>query len=92
MMVLMLLATSTISAATAPANIPASNEAAKVNELLTRLDEINVLDKSIMNSREKRELRKEVKSIKSELGELGGGVYISVGAIIIIVLLLILLL
>lgn len=61
--------------------------------LLDRLAEIQSLDKSNMSRREKRDLRKETRSIKKGLGELSGdGVYLSVGAIIIIILLLILLL
>ena len=60
--------------------------------LLNRLDEIKALDKSELTSTEKKELRKEVKSIKKELKTMNQGVYLSVGAIIIIVLLLILLL
>ena len=60
--------------------------------LLNRLDEINSMDKSKMDSPERKQLRKEVRSIKSQLNELGEGVYISVGAIIIILLLLIILL
>ena len=50
------------------------------------------MDKTALKSAEKRELRKEVRSIKKEISNLGGGVYISVGAIIIILLLLIILL
>ena len=50
------------------------------------------MDKSKMSSPEKRQLRKEVRTIKSTLNVLGEGVYLSVGAIIIIILLLILLL
>ena len=65
---------------------------AKANVLLTRLNEIDKMDKSKMTSPEKKQLRKEVRSIKSNLKELGEGVYLSVGAIIIIILLLILLL
>ncbi len=45
-----------------------------------------------MSRTEKRELRKEVKSIKKALTASGQGVYLSVGAIIIVILLLILLL
>jgi hypothetical protein len=60
--------------------------------LMDRLDVIEAMDKSDLSSAEKRELRKEVRDIKRELKELGGGVYISVGAAIIIVLLLIILL
>ena len=50
------------------------------------------MDKSDMSRAEKKELRKEVKEIKTDLKSTGNGVYLSVGAIIIIVLLLILLL
>lgn len=60
--------------------------------LMDRLEEIEAMDKTDLNSAEKRELRKEVRDIKKELKELSGGVYISVGAAILIVLLLILLL
>ena len=60
--------------------------------LVSRLNEIQALDKSSLTFSEKKELRKEVRSIKSQLREIGGGVYLSVGAIIIIILLLIILL
>jgi len=67
-------------------------ESARAKTLLLRLDEINAMDKSGLKSSDKRILRKEVRSIKKELQTLGGGLYVSVGAIIIIILLLILLL
>jgi hypothetical protein len=67
-------------------------ESANVNVLLARLDEIKAMDMSTMNSSEKKDLRKEVRTIKSELMAVGGGVYLSVGALIIIILLLILIL
>jgi len=67
-------------------------ESAQATRLLTRLHEIEEMDKSKMSSPEKRQLRKEVRTIKSTLNDLGEGVYLSVGAIIIIILLLILLL
>jgi hypothetical protein len=67
-------------------------DAAKVKTLELRLTEIKDMDKSDLKAAEKRELRKEVRSIKKQISELGGGVYISVGAIIIILLLLIILL
>jgi hypothetical protein len=60
--------------------------------LINRLEEIKKMDKSDMTRVEKRVLRKEVKSIKAKLQTTSRGVYLSVGAIIIIVLLLILLL
>jgi hypothetical protein len=68
-----------------------SNEATEANVLLRRLDKINAMDKSMLSSAEKRGLRKEVRSIKDQLKALGGGVYLSVGAIIIILLLIIIL-
>ena len=65
---------------------------AEVKTLLLRLDEIKAMDKSELNSSEKKALRKEVRAIKTTLKSTGNGVYLSVGAIIIIILLLILLL
>lgn len=65
---------------------------AEVKVMYDRLEEIKNMDKSEMTRSEKKELRKEVRSIKSELRSTGNGVYLSVGAIIIIILLLILLL
>jgi hypothetical protein len=67
---------------------PESAERAKI--LLNRLEEIKRLDRSTLTTAQKKQLRKEVKSSKKELDELGGGVYISVGAIILILVLLIL--
>ncbi|MBN1415624.1 MAG: hypothetical protein JW973_11025 [Bacteroidales bacterium] len=67
-------------------------EAARANELLLRLNEINTSDKSNLNSSEKKLLRKEVSSINSELKAIGNGVYISGAALIIIIILLIILL
>jgi peptidoglycan hydrolase CwlO-like protein len=60
--------------------------------LLNRLDEIQAMDKSILTTSEKKQLQKEVRAIKQELKQLNRGVYLSVGAIIVIILLLILLL
>lgn len=61
-------------------------------KLVNRLVEIKEMNLSDMNRAEKKELRKEVRAAKKELKEVGGGLYISVGAIILIALLLILLL
>lgn len=72
---------------------PTSSEMpAEVKIMLNRLEEIKEMDKSDLSSKEKKALRKEVRSIKAELRSTGNGVYLSVGAIIIIILLLILLL
>jgi hypothetical protein len=58
--------------------------------IMLRLNEIKDQDKSKLGFTEKSKLRKEVKQLKSSLADLNGGVYISVGSIIIILLLLLL--
>ena len=67
-------------------------ESPEAKALLLRLDEINTMDKSNMKFHEKKELRVEVRSIKEQLKTLDGGIYLSIGAIIIILLLVIILL
>ena len=67
-------------------------ESPEAKALLARLDEIKAMDKSNMSFSEKKHLRKETRSIKSHLRAIGGGVYLSAGAIILIVVLLIILL
>jgi hypothetical protein len=64
----------------------------EVQAMFNRLDEIKAMDKSNLNSIQKKELRKEIKTIKSQLRTTNNGVYLSIGAIIIIILLLILIL
>lgn len=79
---------------TEPSSVPAPKpvESAEVKALELRLNEINAMDKSKMNSAEKKTIRKEVKTINHKMHDIGGGVYLSVGAIILIVILLIVLL
>jgi hypothetical protein len=64
----------------------------EVKVMVNRLEEIKAMDKSEMKSSEKKELRKEVRTIKRNLRSSHGGVYLSLGAVIIIVLLLVILL
>lgn len=64
---------------------------ADVQILLDRLAEIKAIDKSELKSAERKELRGEVREIKSTLRAAGNGLYISTGAIIIILLLIIIL-
>ncbi|UQD57203.1 hypothetical protein [Flavobacterium sp. K5-23] len=71
---------------TNPKEVPA-----EVQKMLDRLEEIKEIDKSSLTRVEKKELRKEVKEIKTNLRSSGNGLYLSIGAIIIIILLLILL-
>ena len=54
------------------------------------MNEIKTLDRSKLNNTEKKQVRKELQDIKNKLQRFSG-VYLSVGAIIIIVLILILL-
>ncbi|MBK7964083.1 MAG: hypothetical protein IPK10_01325 [Bacteroidetes bacterium] len=59
-------------------------------ELLARLEEMKAMDMSTMSRVEKKGLRNEVRETKKQLRENEGGIYISVGAAILIVVLLIL--
>lgn len=64
----------------------------QLQKIVNRVDEIKSMDKSDLSRAEKKELRKELRELKSQANAVGGGVYLSVGAIIIIILLLILIL
>jgi DNA gyrase/topoisomerase IV subunit A len=65
---------------------------ARLEAIKSRAEEIKAMDKSNLTKAERKALRKELKDMKKEAKAMRGGVYLSVGAIIIIVLLLILLL
>lgn len=67
-------------------------ESAEMQLLVNRINEIKAMDKSTMSRAEKKELRSELKDAKKELREGSRGLYLSLGAIVIIILLLILLL
>ena len=72
---------------------PVSKEE-KVNEkemeaLRQRLEEIRAMDLKNLPKAEKKELRHEVKEIKKKMAS--GGVYISVGALLVIIILILLL-
>lgn len=74
---------------TSTPNVPEQSKEALI--LLHRLETIQAMDISNMTRAEKRVVGKEVKSIEKQMKALnsGGGVYVSVGALIIIVLLII---
>jgi hypothetical protein len=59
---------------------------------IDRLNEIKSMDLKTLNRKQRKELRHEVKSIQKAQSSGNGGIYLSVGAIIIIILLLILIL
>src|SRR6185503_18450211 len=73
------------------ANTTTTSEATEANLLLDRLTEIKKMKIKDLSMLQKKELRKEVRSIKSQLKAISGGVYISATAIIIILILLVLL-
>jgi predicted PurR-regulated permease PerM len=73
-------------------NNTSSTGGTRAQQLINRLEDIKGMNKSELTRLEKKSLRKEVKGIRKELKNSSGGVYLSVGAIIIIILLLILIL
>lgn len=74
---------------TAVTNAP--DDKAKAEVLENRLKAIKDMDKSDMSRAERKELRKEVKEIKTTMKALSGGVYLSIGAILLIILLILIL-
>jgi hypothetical protein len=73
---------------TTPAEAPIPEE---IQVLINRVYEIKEMDRSELSVTERKELRKELRTIKSELKAVQG-IYLSIGAILIIILLLILIL
>lgn len=65
--------------------------AEEVSRLTKRVEEIRDMDKSNMTVKEKRELRKELKTTKENVRKDGGYIYISAGTLILIIILIILL-
>lgn len=74
-----------------PVATPAES-AARAEVLINRLEEIKKMDMTMLSRAEKKELRNEVRETKKELRTNSSGVYISVGALLIVIILLILLL
>lgn len=63
----------------------------RLSEIETRVSEIKAMDLTELSNEERKEVKNELKEMKAEAKQMGGGVYLSIGAIIIIILLLILL-
>lgn len=74
------------------ANMTEAERAARIEEIRNRVNEIKAMDKSGLSKAERKELKKELKEMRKEAKVMKGGVYLSVGAIIIIILILILIL
>jgi len=73
------------------ANMTDEEKKLRAEEIKKRVYEIREMDKSDLTRVERRELRKELREMKKEARAIQG-IYLSVGAIIIIILLLILIL
>ena len=67
--------------------------AVRIEQMRRRVEEIRAIDKSTLTKEERQTLKKELKEMNKQARAWGsGGVYLSVGAIIIIILVLILIL
>lgn len=73
------------------ADMTDAQKEARIAAIKSRVEEIKATDKSTLSRSEKKALKKELKQLNKEAREVRG-VYLSVGAIIIIILLLILIL
>jgi hypothetical protein len=76
------------------ANMTKEQKEARMETMKERVKEIKAMDRSNMTKADRKALRMELKQMNKEAHAMGyaGGVYISVGALIIIILLLILIL
>lgn len=87
------ISVNTVSAATTKDKVEMTAEQkVQLEKITNRVEEIRAMDKSNLSRSEKKELRKELREMKHQARAMGGGIYLSVGAIIIIILLLILIL
>jgi hypothetical protein len=86
---LSLAAVTPVYAAEAPVTKTETAKEVRAEQIESRLIEIRNLAKTNLTAHEKKELRKEVKSLKKEGNH---GIYLSIGAIIIIIILLLILL
>jgi hypothetical protein len=66
--------------------------AEEITCLKNRVEEIRNMDKSKLNSAEKRELRNELKGIKESVRRSDGVIYISGGTLLLIIILVIIIL
>lgn len=60
----------------------------RLGEINERVLEIKAMNFAKMTKADKKEIRKELREINKEAKDVGGGVYISAGAIIIILIIL----
>lgn len=88
------ISTTNVSAADTkqPKTEMTAEQKVQFDKIVNRVEEIRKMDKSNLTRAEKKALRKELREMKDQARAMSGGVYLSVGAIIIIILLLILIL
>jgi septal ring factor EnvC (AmiA/AmiB activator) len=91
LLVMAILAVAAPTVNAAPKHEPTTEQKEQVQRMQNRLEEIKTIDKSTLSKAEKKALRGEVKQIKKEMKAISGGIYLSVGAILLIALLIILL-
>ena len=91
-MMSLLLIVGSLSSKAAVMPSDSTRDAGIAAQIVTRVNEIQAMDKSNLSPSEKKELRKELVQMKKKAEGLDKKVYLSIGAIIIILLLLILLL
>lgn len=72
--------------------IGSSMSPAELQVLIDRIEEIKELDKSTLTKAEKKDLKKELRETQKELKNNGRGIYLSLGALLVVIILLILLL
>jgi hypothetical protein len=94
MMVVFLISIGTPVLATVSENVMPATETAeqKLERLNRRIEEIKSIDKSTLSRSERKALKREVREIRDEAKAISGGVYLSIGALLLVIILLILLL
>jgi hypothetical protein len=71
------------------ASMTAEQKQARIEAITTRVNEIKNMDRSQLSNTDRKALRMELRALKHESRRLGSGIYLSLGAVVIIVLLLI---
>ena len=77
--------------------LPSATETTKKEEIppeikvmINRIHEIKDMDKSSLTHADKKALRKEVRAIRAAIRSSGNGIYLSVGALLVIIIIILL--
>ena len=91
--ILLLLCTISFTAPAIAKDALATTKEARVMEMKQRVDEIRSMDFSHMNKLQRREVKSELKNMKTELKQMDPTyIYVSGGALLLIIIILILIL